>query len=467
LAKQNSELKRRNPARFPVSSSGFSKRLTALVSALIAGLMLSACGGSNNNRITQDDLGSIRALNAVSDSPTLDVLLEGSTAANLRFGQISGFQQTVEDDFDLAVFRTELDGAVTTLLEEFRTEVREQEQTTVVVAGSSAAPIAFDFFAPNPDIAIGSAEYHVLNTSGAGTVDVFLTTPGAALDSPVASVANNAVSELISAEAGTRQLRITSSGSSEVLYDSGQFELTSGNRSLFHIQPYFGPGDPTLRVTTIEGTRTTGFADEQLPVSVRVANAIADVPGADAAVNVNGATIDFTNVASNAFSATALLDSGAAELRVNMQTDPGTIYYSDTQQLVAGDARTLLVAGNFGNNTTTGRLVREPQRPISTFAQVHIMQGTISADRVDVYFLNDGATTDSSVPDVINLALLANVTEDIAAGTYDVVVTATGNNTVLAGPETITLTNETIRTILITDADGGGTPPRIIIEDQS
>jgi len=191
------------------------------------------------------------------------------------------------------------------------------------------------------------------------------------------------------------------------------------------------------------------------------------VAGADAAITVNGATAEFTDIDSNTFSASQLLDSGTAELRVNMQTDPGTVYFSDTQQLVAGDTRTLLVAGNFGTNTTTGRLINEPQRPVSSFAQVHLMQGTISTDRVDVYFLADGATTDSSAPNVIGLALLANVTEDLAAGTYEVVVTANGDNTVLAGPETITLTNGTIRTILITDADGGGTPPRIIIEDQS
>ena len=402
----------------------------------------------------------------MADSPTLNFLLEGATAANLQFGQISGFQQTIADEFSIDVASTAPDGTVTPVLDDFQTTVIEQTQTTVVLAGTTAGPIGFEFSNPNPDLPIGSAEYRLVNTAGAGTVDVFLTQPGADLGSPVASVPDNAASELISTDAGTRQLRVTSSGSSEILYDSGPFELT-GNSPIFHIQQYFGPGDPVLRVTNIEGDRTTGFANEQLPVSVRIANAIADVAGADAAITVNAATTEINDIGQNTFSAAQLVDSGAAELRVNMQTDPGTIFFSDSQQLVAGDTRTLLVAGIFGNDTITGRLVSEPQRTVSTLAQVHIMQGTISADRIDVYFLTDGETTDGSLPDVTSLALLGSVTEELAADTYDVVITTTGDNTILAGPETITLTNDTIRTILITDADGGGTPPRIIIEDQS
>jgi len=307
----------------------------------------------------------------------------------------------------------------------------------------------------------------VLNASDQGTLDMYLTAPGAALGTPVASVADNAVSDLISTEAGTRQLRVTRAGSTEVIYDSGEFELAGGSRFIFHIQPYFGPGEPLIRVTTIDGTRTTGFANEQLPVSIRIANAIADVAGADVSITVDGAVTETPDIVSNTLTGPSLFAPGTAELQANMQTDPATVYYTDSQQLVAGEARTLLLAGSFADTTTTGRLIREPQRPIATFSQVHLLQGAISSGRVDVYFLSDGATTDSSAPDVSNFSLLANVTQNLSAGTYDIVVTAAGNNTVLAGPESITLSNASIRTILLTDADSGGTPPRIIIEDQS
>lgn len=437
---------------------------TALVVALVA---LTACGSNNNQNLTQADLGGVRVINAVADSPTLNFTLENSSIASLAYGQISGFSRTRDDRFDLDVLYSALDGTLNLIVDDFRTRVREREETTVVVAGTVAAPVTFEFGAPNPDIQTGSSEYHIINTSGSGTLDVYITAPGADLGSAVASVANNAVSPLIAAESGTRQLRLTTAGSSEVIYDSGQFELSSGRRLIFNIQPYFGPGTPTVTVANIEGTRVTGFANEQLPVSLRVANAIGDVAGADASVTLAGTATDYTDIASNSFSAPQLFDPGMAELSVSMQTDPGTIYFSDSQLLVAGEDRTLLVAGSFSDATITGRLIRNPQRILSTSAQLHMLQGTISPGRVDVYLLSDSNTTADVAPIIGNFALLANATREVIAGTYDVVVTQADSDTVLAGPETITLTNGSISTILLTDADGGGTPPRIIIEDQS
>ena len=206
MAKQKSQLKRRNSARFAASNRWFGTGIGTPFTVLAVGLMLGACGGSNNDQITQEDLGSIRVLNAVADSPTLNFLLEGATAANLQFGQISGFQQTIADEFSIDVASTAPDGTVTPVLDDFQTTVIEQTQTTVVLAGTTAGPIGFEFSNPNPDLPIGSAEYRLVNTAGAGTVDVFLTQPGADLGSPVASVPDNAASELISTDAGTRQL---------------------------------------------------------------------------------------------------------------------------------------------------------------------------------------------------------------------------------------------------------------------
>lgn len=454
----------------PRTDSGRISALTGLLSVPLTLLMtlfaLTACGSGNNQSITQDDLGSVRMFNGIADSPALSFTLENSTFATLPFGQVSGFSQTVDGRFDVDVSFIAIDTTFTTLVDDFRTEVREQEQTTVVVTGSIAAPVIFEFNAPNPNIPTGTTEFHVINTGNAGSVDFHLTPDNADLGAPTTSVANNAVSELLSTDSGSRRIRLTAPGSSDVIYDSGSFELANGSRLIFHVKPYFGPGDNTVRVANIDGTRSTGFSNEELPVSLRIANAIADVAGADTAVVVNGTTTETTDIPSNSFSAPQLFSAGSADLQVNMQTDPGTPFFIDTQLLVAGEQRTLLVAGSVTNGTTVGRLTIEPVRPISTSAQINVLQGTISSGRIDVYLLEAGETTETTGATIADLTLLANATREVQAGTYDVVVTQNGVTTVLADPVPLTLENGDIRTILVTDADSGGLPPRIILGEQ-
>lgn len=445
--------------------SALTASLCATLLAMFTVLALSACGGGNNRNISQADLGTVRVLNAMADSPTLNFALENSSIANLSFGQISGFSQTRDGRFDLDVRFTALDDTATLLVDDFRTRVRQQEQTTVVVAGTTTAPVTFEFAADNPAIATGTSEFHVLNTANGSDINFHLTEPDAALGSATATVANNTVSELLSADSGTRRVRLTSSDST-VIFDSGSFELSSGRRVIFHVQPYFGPGDGTVRVRIIENGRSTGFANEQLPVSLRIANSIGDIAAVDAAIENAGTTVETLDIPVNTFTSAQLFVAGGTDLRVNMQTDPGTRFYEDTVQLVAGETRTLLVVGSVANGSTTGRLILDPQRPVGTAAQINILQGASSIDRADIYLLSDAETTDSRAADVTNLALLANSTGQVLAGTYDVVVTQTGNNTILAGPESITLANRDIRTILLTDADGGGTPARIIFGEQ-
>lgn len=425
-------------------------------------LVLAACGNDNTS-INAGDLGSLQVVNAVSDATTLTVLVEETELATLSFGQGSPIASVADGSFDVSVGFTGLDGNAVFLLEDESVRIRVEEQTFVVVAGTVAAPVILEFDLDNPEIATTASEVIILNTSGVPSVDAFLTAPGADLGAAVATTANNTVSPLIATEAGTRQLRITTGGNNDVIYDTGAFVLPGGERVILHVQPYFGPGEDSITATQISTSLTSNFPNQVLPVGIRVANAISDLPAVDASVEKNGSITPLNDLPSNELSQISEFTPGTAEIVVNVQTDPSMQLYSDSATLVGGEQRTLIAAGSFGNATTIARLAIDPQRPISTAAQLNVLQGSSSADRVDVYLLANGATITDSTPDIPNLALLANLNLEVLAGTYEVAITLNGQDTMLAGPVSIDLENNILYTILLTDADGGGMPPRIIL----
>ena len=432
----------------------------ALVASLVA-LLLSACGGSNTGTNLQD-VGGFRVINAVSDAPQITFFIEASNIGSRAFGQASISTLIQEGNYDITAAVSTLDNQNITLLDDERAEVDVDEQTTLVLAGTMAAPVPIVIQAPNPDIATNFAELELLNTASAGTLDLHLSAPDAPLGTPLSSVAPNSASAPVGVDAGTRRIRLTTAGSTDVLFDSGTFELPSGERLIIHARPYFGPGEAALDVGVIDAVSTSSFPEAVLPVSLRIANAIADVPAADVSINIDGETTTIEGLAANSFSESVAVSPGLAEINVSMETDPGTQFVSNSSPLQGGEQRTLIAAGSFANSTTNGRLAVDPQRPIATSAQINFMHGSVSAGRVDVYLLTDAQTTADTAIAVPDLALLANSTLDVLANTYSLVFTPQGEQTTLAGPLSITVENNHIYSILLTDAESGGLPPQII-----
>lgn len=432
---------------------------------VLCSILVTGCGGGNDNTdFTAADIGAIQVLNAVSDAPPLTFLIEDTTFATLSFGQASAFSSLDDGSFEIRTLFTDLEQDTIELFDE-NVRVEDGEQTTVVLAGTVAAPVEIIISALNPDVATAATELLVLNTAGAGTLDVFVTEPDAELANPLANVANNAVSDVLATTPGTRRLRVTAAGSSTVLYDSGNFELGGGGRALVHVKPYFGPGGAGVTAALVIGGSTTGFGNQTLPSTVRIANAIADEPAADAVLTGIDTSATLSAIPANSFSATNAFAPGMIDLSVNLQTDPGTQFFADTANLNGGEQRTLLVAGLFGNDTTIGRLALDPIRPLATAAQLNVLNGSISADDIDIYLLAPNETVTGTVPVIADLAVLANSNIQILPGTFDLLITETGQSATLAGPISVTFSTALIYTLLITDADGGGTPPRFILGD--
>ena len=189
-----------------VSASPTLKRLAVCFSTFMGGLLLSACGGGSNNFNTQD-VGGFRVLNAVSDSPNISFFLETQSLGARSFGQASNFSTVRDGRFDITARYSTLDGQNVTLLDDERARVRVGEQTTLVLAGTMAAPIPIIIENQAPDLTNDTAEIQVLNTSTAGSVDVYLSEPTGGLGASLATVAGNAVSPVLTSTARAPLLR--------------------------------------------------------------------------------------------------------------------------------------------------------------------------------------------------------------------------------------------------------------------
>jgi len=413
--------------------------LWVLVTAFMCTL-LGACGSGNRTSVA--DVGGFQVVHAVSDAPEISFFIEGSSLGTLDYGQASVFLTLADGNFDLdAVFNT-VDGETIFVLDDERTGVETLEQTTLVVAGTVAAPVAFEIQADNPDIATDAAEFVLINTAGGTALDLYITAPGEPLGTPQATAPANAASNIVA--------------------DSGAFTIPGGQRLLLHARPYFGPGAVTLDVALIDAGGTSRFPEADLPASVRIANAIGDLPAADVLISSGDEMTTLTSLPANDFSEDVAVMPGSVDINVTMETDPGTVFVADSSVVFGGEQRTLIAAGNFGLNNTTGRLAVDPQRPISTAAQINFLHGSASTGEIDVYLLSGDETVAGTAASVPGLSLLANSNLNVLGGTYTVAITRPGDTTELTESVSITVDNNMLYSILLTDAEGGGEPPQII-----
>ena len=433
--------------------------LTFLLGLL--GTLVSACGGGGG---TADglDFGLIRSINAVSDSPTVSFTVDNSNLGTAQFGQATPFLSIQEGSYDISAGFANLADDLVTLLNDEEVRVEIEGQLTLVLAGTVANPVSFVIEETTDEAPTDSTELRLLNTAAAGSLDLYVTGVGAPLDTPILSAANNSASLAANVPAGDSQIRITTAGSDAVIFDSGSFVLPAGQRLVLHAAPYFGPGDNPVNLNLISTASTSSFPQQQLPASVRVANAISDLPAVDAVIQNNATTSTVESLSINTFSSAIDLAPGSAVIDITLETDPGTVLLSSTAELAGGDRRTLIATGSFSDDSTTGRLAIDPQRPIASSAQINFMNGSASAGSVDVYLLSAGETIVTNTANVPSLALLANSNIELLGGTYELVFTRAGEDNELAGPISITVANNELFSFLLTDAEGGGEPPQII-----
>ncbi|MDP9045459.1 MAG: DUF4397 domain-containing protein [Pseudomonadota bacterium] len=199
-----------------------------------------------------------------------------------------------------------------------------------------------------------------------------------------------------------------------------------------------------------------GSGNSSGSTSIRLANATLTHPSLDLTVNGGvGVTADTTDTVSNYASG----GSGPVALQIN--DTGGTTSLSGTVPTLASGAHYLLVAYESGGAVKTALIGEDVALPAAGVT-LRIYDAAVEAGKLDVYFTTaTGATACAPGNLTTPVSSFSVLTAPAATavypgvGTYTVCVTGGGSKTDLRMTLPITLTSQTVATLLLTPASGG------------
>lgn len=154
---------------------------------------------------------------------------------------------------------------------------------------------------------------------------------------------------------------------------------------------------------------------------------------------------------------------GTAIFYVTPPDEPTNILHQESLRVQPG-AFQLVSASGIGNDLDLG-LAADPKRPISDHVVISVIHGAPSTSILDFYVLESGRSITDFTPSGNDVTLLASGFYNLSGRTFELTVAESSSNTILAGPLTIDTSAQGIKRVLIIDADGGGTPPQLILQD--
>ena len=195
--------------------------------ALLATIALGAC--NDDDTTAPVSTAQVRVVHASPDAPNVDVLVDGAAVlTNVAYKASSTYLDVPAGSRNLRVRAT---GTSTVVIDQ-TAAVTAGKRYTVLATGrvASIAPVVLedDLTAP----AAGNVKLRLVHASPtAGTVDIYVTAPGASIATAtptLASVPFRAASGYLEVPAGTYRVRITPTGSKTVAIDVNDVALAAG-----------------------------------------------------------------------------------------------------------------------------------------------------------------------------------------------------------------------------------------------
>jgi hypothetical protein len=419
---------------------------------------------------------NLQVVNDSPDAPPMDVLIDGTLfVRHLDYGQGTG-EQSIPPGSHTLVVQIETPGAPTTVLGPTTLDTAVNMDYVVAVEGQVAnvqPPTVTSLTFPHTLAVIPatSTQIQVLNATVDGPVNVYLTAPGAALSSstPLGTAAFEGSVGPTQVAAGAAEIRITESigGTTSLVYDSGTITLQGGDDLVLSLvagtipdQVGAGPASP-LQLSAVDANgNATWLPAVGTWANLRFVNAS---PGAPAlALTASGVTAPLVASLAYASSTSYLPETpGAYDFSITAASNLSAMVASQNLELNAGTSQTLYAFGPYAQIFPF--VTQDDYRRYSTQARLRFIQGSPSANAVDVYLTAPGASIAGTTPVYADLPFQADTGfVSYVAGPYSLTVTSTGTQTPIIGPIAVTLANGGIYTAVADDAPGGGAPYGLI-----
>jgi hypothetical protein len=290
-------------------------------------------------------------------------------------------------------------------------------------------------------------------TSVQTSVDFHLTENDAPAGEPTASVPINSVTELISIEASeTVRLRAFDT-TGDALWDSGSFLLSASTSQMFVLLDYFGPGDSKVRAVSMTSSAAENFPNEVITSSSRYANMISDRTAVDFYL---GGTLMAEDMLFGDVDTYQNLVAGEYDIMVTTANDIDDVIAETTFTAESGQFHSIIATGVGDSNAVLG--IQDDLRRGSSRARVAFTNTSPAVGNVDLYMLTTGQSVDDQRAHILSLVSPGSSDVRVSEGTYDLVLTTAGTNTIVFGPEQISVNNNSLYRIYFTDSAGGGEP---------
>lgn len=319
--------------------------------------LLSACGGGGSS----GGAGAVRLVNASDAYATLD--LDQSDTV-ITSGVATGTASTYAS-LGAATYTLQLKSAGTTVSTASRTVAADTPYTVVAYTTAQALKsvlLTDTETAPTS----GSAKLRVFNASiEAGTIDVYVTAPGAALSSAsptVQALGTERIGGFGEVVAGTYEIRVTGTGDkTDLRLDIPSVTLT--DQQIATLVVTSTPGGVLVHGLVINQKDTV---TPERNASARVRLVASAAANGSVAAAVNGTTLS-AGTQSPFIGNYTLVPAGTLALSASLN---GTSLTAPTGTLIAGSDTTLLVTGTAASPSVT--LVSDDNSPALTTANTKI-----------------------------------------------------------------------------------------------
>ncbi len=421
-------------------------RALFLAGCLVA-LLLGGCGKSSH------DTANVRVLNLIQGATGVTVAAGGTTVlANGSFESISDYASVGTGNIE---FKTTLPGSPGTLLDTVYS--LGTIDYTYVTSGSPGAAAGVLIADPYGSPSGNTFAVRVLNMSSTGSlIDLYLTAPGADLASatPVVSGAAFAtVSNFVTTDAGKLEVRLTTNGTKDVIYDAvPTFGAGTGQTIVA-----YGRQSSKLVNVAIMASQTTGAIANSSLARLKVANGTS-VP---APLNV---FVDGTAAAPGlAFAGVAPYQAVAAGTRtvtVESSASPGATLLTLTPNLVPATDSSIALYGSAG--AMSALTLADSNPPVAPGrASVRVVNVSPDLSSVDVY-ANFGKIVTALGA---NAASAYTLVDAVTGGTsYRFDVNTAGTTTTVASVTGATLASGNVYTLYLLGA--GATLQGVLTQDR-
>lgn len=478
---------KQNPSSSP-SVRRFSVRSFAVI---VAGLALASCGGGggggNDETPSDPSVWHFRGINVVADSPTLQFYVDDTAVATADFATATDYKpaHTGERPVKVAIRNPSkletADPGYTDIGTEETYDFQGPTDYTLVESGTVASPRQFLITdTSRAAVADNVVEYQVINaaTEVAGSLDVYITAPGAGIDTPqragllalgVASTKANLTLEAATGadEDATRSTDFTlevRSGAG-VIFRSNTIGVGEQKRLLIVIANHPGPAGASpvqaFVFSTAAAEAPTTLINKTDPSEVRAANVSPDAGPIDLIVGSTAMDVIAPNVAFGAASPYVARPAGTYNAIGTPAGNPGVFYF--VNQITTAIGRSFTVYGQGPLSGMRGLLFLDDRRVVPTEARFRFLYAGDSegGSALDLYMVKRGVAFDlkattKPTPRVASLGYRTmSVQQVLDAGSYEVYLALAGDDEVLAGPLRVDLADGTLQTLALANAPGG------------